>query len=264
MRGSFLFAVGVCGLLAFGCGSEDTSFKCSDGAVPNGTATQCDAVGQFAGAPSYSCAPSDLGVRILPGTESIDTPCPPGTVPSLEPDGARVGSESDEISNDAGPRTDAGPTSDGGPVGSNSGSNDSDAGTSSDPGPSGDPGPTGDPGPSGDPTPPSNDDAGTTTEEPGTNGDAGTTTDPPPSTTPPSDPPPPPPTPTYTCTSNGSSAHCVCTKCDAGYHLVHGACVPKGNNGVGNGLDPQPPGNPPVNDGPGTSPGNPGNKGKKK
>jgi len=34
----------------------------------------------------------------------------------------------------------------------------------------------------------------------------------------------------------------------------------KGNNGVGNGVDPQPPGNPPVNDGPGTSPGNPGNK----
>jgi len=36
---------------------------------------------------------------------------------------------------------------------------------------------------------------------------------------------------------------------------------PNGNNGVGNGEDPQPPGNPPVNDGPGTSPGNPGNKG---
>jgi hypothetical protein len=34
-----------------------------------------------------------------------------------------------------------------------------------------------------------------------------------------------------------------------------------GNNGVGNGVDPQPPGNPPINDGPGTSPGNPGNKG---
>ncbi len=33
-----------------------------------------------------------------------------------------------------------------------------------------------------------------------------------------------------------------------------------GNNGVGNGQDPQPLGNPPVNDGPGTSPGNPGNK----
>lgn len=34
----------------------------------------------------------------------------------------------------------------------------------------------------------------------------------------------------------------------------------KGNNGVGNGEDPQPPGNPPVNDGPGTSPGHPGNR----
>jgi|SwirhirootsSR2_FD_contig_71_188657_length_963_multi_10_in_0_out_0_1 hypothetical protein len=33
-----------------------------------------------------------------------------------------------------------------------------------------------------------------------------------------------------------------------------------GNNGVGNGQDPQPPGNPPVNDGPGTGPGNPGNR----
>src|SRR6185503_11310302 len=35
----------------------------------------------------------------------------------------------------------------------------------------------------------------------------------------------------------------------------------KGNNGVGNGLDPQPPGNPPINDGTGTTPGNPGNQG---
>lgn len=34
-----------------------------------------------------------------------------------------------------------------------------------------------------------------------------------------------------------------------------------GNNGVGNGYDPQPPGNPPINDGVGTSPGNPGNLG---
>jgi len=36
---------------------------------------------------------------------------------------------------------------------------------------------------------------------------------------------------------------------------------PKGNNGLGNGVDGQPPGNPPINDGPGTSPGNPGNQG---
>lgn len=34
----------------------------------------------------------------------------------------------------------------------------------------------------------------------------------------------------------------------------------QGNNGVGNGLDPQPPGNPPVNDGLGTAPGSPGNQ----
>jgi hypothetical protein len=33
--------------------------------------------------------------------------------------------------------------------------------------------------------------------------------------------------------------------------------IVKGNNGVGNGIDPQPPGNPPINDGAGTSPGNP-------
>ena len=33
-----------------------------------------------------------------------------------------------------------------------------------------------------------------------------------------------------------------------------------GNNGLGNGLDPQPPGNPPVNDGPGSGRGNPGNR----
>ncbi|MCI5117223.1 MAG: hypothetical protein D3913_04550 [Candidatus Electrothrix sp. LOE1_4_5] len=37
-----------------------------------------------------------------------------------------------------------------------------------------------------------------------------------------------------------------------------------GNNGVGNGEDPQPPGNPPINDGTGAGPGKPGNKGKKK
>jgi hypothetical protein len=33
-----------------------------------------------------------------------------------------------------------------------------------------------------------------------------------------------------------------------------------GNNGVGNGEDPQPPGNPKMNDGPGTKPGKPGNR----
>ena len=37
-------------------------------------------------------------------------------------------------------------------------------------------------------------------------------------------------------------------------------CLRRGNNGVGNGIDGQPPGNPPINDGPGTWPGNPGNR----
>ena len=36
-----------------------------------------------------------------------------------------------------------------------------------------------------------------------------------------------------------------------------------GNNGLGNGVDPQPPGNPPLNDGAGSEPGNPGKKFKK-
>ena len=40
------------------------------------------------------------------------------------------------------------------------------------------------------------------------------------------------------------------------------AMAGSGNNGVGNGPDPQPPGNPPINDGPGTGPGNPGNRGR--
>jgi hypothetical protein len=43
--------------------------------------------------------------------------------------------------------------------------------------------------------------------------------------------------------------------------IARSAGDPKGNNGVGNGYDPQPPGNPPVNDGEGTGPGNPGNNG---
>lgn len=40
-----------------------------------------------------------------------------------------------------------------------------------------------------------------------------------------------------------------------------GSFANHGNNGVGNGCDPQPPGSPPVNDNCGTtSPGNPGNR----
>jgi len=49
------------------------------------------------------------------------------------------------------------------------------------------------------------------------------------------------------------------TSIDFGYYLPGDGG--KANNGVGNGLDPQPPGNPPINDGEGTSPGDPGNQG---
>jgi hypothetical protein len=42
---------------------------------------------------------------------------------------------------------------------------------------------------------------------------------------------------------------------------AHEVYVHHGDNGVGNGEDPQPPGQPPVNDGPGTGPGVPGNQG---
>lgn len=52
---------------------------------------------------------------------------------------------------------------------------------------------------------------------------------------------------------------------DGGHGGGHGANEDddddRGNNGVGNGQDGQLRGNPPVNDGPGTGPGNPGNKG---
>jgi hypothetical protein len=43
--------------------------------------------------------------------------------------------------------------------------------------------------------------------------------------------------------------------------IAQSGAAAKGNNGVGNGLDGQPPGNPPINDGVGTGKGDPGNKG---
>lgn len=65
-------------------------------------------------------------------------------------------------------------------------------------------------------------------------------------------------------------AHIVTVRNNAETFKINGATLvvkpeefsspTKGNNGVGNGVDPPPPGNPPVNDGPGTGPGNPGNK----
>lgn len=55
-----------------------------------------------------------------------------------------------------------------------------------------------------------------------------------------------------------SDAGCCCKQGD-GKHLDK--VGRKGNNGLGNGLDPQPPGAPRINDGIGAGPGNPGNRG---
>jgi hypothetical protein len=56
----------------------------------------------------------------------------------------------------------------------------------------------------------------------------------------------------------GEACHCSCG------HDAPPRKGEKGNNGVGNGEDPQPPGKAPVNDGPGDKPGAPGRKGGEK
>jgi hypothetical protein len=59
----------------------------------------------------------------------------------------------------------------------------------------------------------------------------------------------------------GGKCDCCCRQ-HCGHSESTSSPSGKGNNGVGNGLDPQPPGNPPLNDGPGSGAGDPGNKGK--
>jgi len=66
---------------------------------------------------------------------------------------------------------------------------------------------------------------------------------------------PPPP-----LTTGGGKPPCHPGHPDHPQHPSHPNHI-HGNNGVGNGIDPQPPGNPPINDGPGTGPGHPGNRG---
>jgi hypothetical protein len=65
--------------------------------------------------------------------------------------------------------------------------------------------------------------------------------------------------------SDGGRCHCSCAHPEGDHDAAKGGEKPrgkgKGNNGVGNGEDPQPPGNPPVNDGPGAGKGRPGNRG---
>ena len=63
--------------------------------------------------------------------------------------------------------------------------------------------------------------------------------------------------------SDGGRCHCSCAHPEGDHDPSKDGEKPrgKGNNGVGNGEDPQPPGNPPVNDGPGSGKGRPGNRG---
>jgi hypothetical protein len=65
------------------------------------------------------------------------------------------------------------------------------------------------------------------------------------------------PRPTTTSTGWTTGGYTTTTSRGGSSVIVGG----RGNNGVGNGYDPQPPGNPPVNDGAGTRPGSPGNRG---
>jgi hypothetical protein len=227
MRGWFtFFFLGTIGLAATGlaCGSDaEGGFECSQKSIENGSTTVCGRFGTTTET-SYTCAPpGTLTIRTFtPDSSGLD--CPHGTVPiTPDPD---LGGSAPEGSDS--PGTPGGPSS--GPKGDDApGKNGSPGGPPAS-GPSG--------GPSGGPTgsPPKSDDHGGST---------------------------PPPPGSYSCSGDGTTTTCVQTSCDAGFELKNGTCVPtkpKGNNGVGNGVDPQPPGNPPVNDGPGTSPGHPGNR----
>lgn len=66
---------------------------------------------------------------------------------------------------------------------------------------------------------------------------------------------------TPTSGGGGSTATTTTGGSSEGSSEDGGSSKPKGNNGVGNGEDGAPPGEPPENDGEGTGPGNPGNKG---
>ncbi len=235
---SVLFvAVGVAGWLGVACGSEGTSgggFKCNGVAIAHGQTTQCDSSGQFDQASTYRCGllgnSSPKTLHSQAGTTVVGKGglCPIGTV--LLPDD--LGSSGDDLGASSSGGSSSGGSSSGGSssgdVGSSSGG--SSSGGSSSGGLSGDNG--------------TSSSGGSSSGGPSSEGEAEPSCE-----------------SGYTCIPRGNSTRCVCTTCDEGYEAVKGACVPKGNNGVGNGDDPQPPGDPPINDGPGTSPGDPGNEG---
>lgn len=237
-------AVGVAGWLGVACGSEakqGAGFKCGDVAIAHGQTTQCDSSGQFDEGSAYRCGPLDnsspKALHIQAGTTTLGNGglCPTGT--GLVPDflgssGVASGASSSGGSSSGGSSSGG---SSSGDVGSSSGG--SSSGGSSSGGLSSDNGTSSSGGSS-------SGNVGSSSGGSGSEGEGEPSCE-----------------SGYKCTPRGNSTRCVCTTCDEGYETVKGACVRKGNNGVGNGYDPQPPGNPPINDGPGTSPGDPGNKG---
>lgn len=232
------FLVAFAGGLVVACGSGDPDAAgCATQAVNGGEVTTCEMPQFGGGAPAaWDCAPAkDPGVASLQIRSGGARPCPAGTeyVPgSLEitdpkapegsvPPGATGPAGSSPIGTGGSSATVDGPS----PVGSESASD----------------APSGSESPSGGSDAPTGSDAPSTSSSSGgapASCDAG-----------------------YHCTTRGRSTTCVCARCDEGFLPVKNTCRPKGNNGVGNGEDPQPPGDPPINDGAGTGPGNPGNKG---
>jgi hypothetical protein len=250
-----LVSVSIAGWLGVACGSESKAdgFKCSQTAIKNGQTVNCES-GQFpSGTPAYTCEPaSTVSTKTLFPRTAGDgvnaTGCPIGTlrVPERDPlssGGPGIG----DLGTGSSSSSSSGSSSGGSSSGDQGGSTSSSSGGSTTGGSS-----------SGDQGGSTSSSSGGTTTGGSSSGDHGESSSS--SSGGPSDgggscedg---------YRCTARNGSTHCVCTKCDQGYRAVNGECVPKGNNGVGNGVDPQPPGNPPVNDGPDASPGNPGNKG---
>jgi hypothetical protein len=232
MRRSLSLIFVVVGMAGwFGCGSEsDTSkgFKCSETTIGHGQTVNCES-GQFDdGTPtSYLCGPAaSVTTKTLSprsGVGLLSAPCPVGTFPLERPIAPSGSSSGNEGASSS---SSSGGSSSGGSSGTEPGTGSSTSSGGSSGGES-----------SGGESSGGESSGG---ESSGGGCESG-----------------------YVCTTQGEAVYCVCTKCEKGYKAVAGACVPKGNNGVGNGIDPQPPGNPPVNDGDGTSPGHPGNKGGK-
>jgi hypothetical protein len=241
--GGAIGALGTIGVIVHGCGADSAAeqaipgFHCEETSIPNGQAIDCEA--RFKSeTPDYTCTP--LGSVVLrslkPRAAIYDegwTPaCPPGTVPNYPGADASSGSTSSGGASSGGASSGGASSGAESSSGASSGAESSSGAASS--------------GANGSTSGGGGSTTSSTSSTSSSSGGGGTI---------------PPCEEGYRCKAHASKAQCECTKCDQGYHAEQGVCVPKGNNGVGNGVDPQPPGNPPINDGPDASPGNPDNGG---